>query len=101
LILDEPTSALDPETEKNHRPYLRDRCREDVIIITHRPALAEIADQSSISRTEKHGRRWRPPDRSRVRVAVIDSGVNAAHPHILGVPARDIGEQSTRTFTSI
>ncbi len=46
LILDEPTSALDPETEKivarNLRASLRGRT---VIIITHRPALAEIADQ--------------------------------------------------------
>lgn len=46
LILDEPTSALDPETEqivaRNLRQSLRGRT---VIIITHRPALAEIADQ--------------------------------------------------------
>jgi ATP-binding cassette subfamily B protein len=45
LILDEPTSALDPETErivaKNLRQSLRGRT---VIVITHRPALAEIAD---------------------------------------------------------
>ncbi len=46
LILDEPTSALDPETElvvaRNLRSML-DGCT--VIVITHRPALAEIADQ--------------------------------------------------------
>jgi ATP-binding cassette, subfamily B, bacterial len=46
LVLDEPTSALDADTEKliarNLREYLRD-CT--VIVITHRPALAEIADQ--------------------------------------------------------
>jgi ATP-binding cassette subfamily B protein len=45
LILDEPTSALDPETErivaKNLQQSLRGRT---VIVITHRPALAEIAD---------------------------------------------------------
>jgi ATP-binding cassette, subfamily B, bacterial len=45
LILDEPTSALDPETErivaKNLQESLRGRT---VIVITHRPALAEIAD---------------------------------------------------------
>jgi ATP-binding cassette subfamily B protein len=46
LVLDEPTSALDAETEaivaRNLRESLRDRT---VIVITHRPALAEIADQ--------------------------------------------------------
>jgi ATP-binding cassette subfamily B protein len=46
LVLDEPTSALDADTEKivarNLREHLRDRT---VIVITHRPALAEIADQ--------------------------------------------------------
>ncbi len=46
LVLDEPTSALDADTEKivarNLRVHLRD-CT--VIVITHRPALAEIADQ--------------------------------------------------------
>jgi ATP-binding cassette subfamily B protein len=45
LILDEPTSALDPETErivaKNLQQSLRGRT---VVVITHRPALAEIAD---------------------------------------------------------
>lgn len=45
LVLDEPTSALDADTEKiiarNLRQHLRDRT---VIVITHRPALAEIAD---------------------------------------------------------
>jgi ATP-binding cassette subfamily B protein len=45
LVLDEPTSALDPDTEQviaqNLRTSLRGRT---VIIVTHRPALAEIAD---------------------------------------------------------
>jgi ATP-binding cassette subfamily B protein len=45
LILDEPTSALDPETERlvaqNLRRSLHGRT---VIVITHRPAMAEIAD---------------------------------------------------------
>jgi ATP-binding cassette, subfamily B, bacterial len=45
LILDEPTSALDPDTERivaqNLRRSLRGRT---VVVITHRPALAEIAD---------------------------------------------------------
>jgi ATP-binding cassette subfamily B protein len=46
LILDEPTSALDPETEKIVARNLRESLRtQTVIIITHRPALAEIADQ--------------------------------------------------------
>jgi len=56
LILDEPTSALDPETEavvaRNLRESLRGRT---VIIITHRPALAEIADQLVMIR---EGRVW-------------------------------------------
>jgi ATP-binding cassette subfamily B protein len=46
LVLDEPTSALDADTEqiiaRNLRGHMRD-CT--VIVITHRPALAEIADQ--------------------------------------------------------
>jgi ATP-binding cassette subfamily B protein len=46
LVLDEPTSALDTETEllvaRNLREHLRGRT---VIVITHRPALAEIADR--------------------------------------------------------
>ena len=45
LILDEPTSALDAETERlvatNLRHALRSRT---LIVITHRPALAKIAD---------------------------------------------------------
>jgi ATP-binding cassette subfamily B protein len=45
LVLDEPTSALDAETErlvaKNLRAALPD---STIIVITHRPALAEIAD---------------------------------------------------------
>jgi ATP-binding cassette subfamily B protein len=45
LILDEPTSALDADTERlvarNLRQSLRGRT---VVVITHRPALAEIAD---------------------------------------------------------
>ena len=46
LLLDEPTSALDPATERivvrNLRKSLRGRT---VIVITHRPALSELADQ--------------------------------------------------------
>jgi len=45
LILDEPTSALDPETERIVARNLRESLRgRTVIVITHRPALAEIAD---------------------------------------------------------
>jgi ATP-binding cassette subfamily B protein len=45
LILDEPTSALDPETERRVAQNLRQALRgRTVIVITHRPALAEIAD---------------------------------------------------------
>ena len=46
LVLDEPTSALDAETEKIVTRNLRENLRHStVIVITHRPALAEIADQ--------------------------------------------------------
>ena len=46
LVLDEPTSALDAETEKLVARNLRENLRNStVIVITHRPALAEIADQ--------------------------------------------------------
>jgi ATP-binding cassette subfamily B protein len=45
LILDEPTSALDSETERIVAQNLRQSLRgRTVIVITHRPALAEIAD---------------------------------------------------------
>jgi ATP-binding cassette, subfamily B, bacterial len=46
LVLDEPTSALDPATERIVARNLVDSLRgRTVIIITHRPALAEIANQ--------------------------------------------------------
>jgi ATP-binding cassette subfamily B protein len=46
LILDEPTSALDAETEQIIAEQLRQSLRgRTVVIITHRPALAAIADQ--------------------------------------------------------
>jgi ATP-binding cassette subfamily B protein len=45
LILDEPTSALDGHTEKLIASNLRMALPEcTLIVITHRPALAEIAD---------------------------------------------------------
>jgi len=45
LILDEPTSALDAETEKLVARNLRQALpNSTLIVITHRPALAEIAD---------------------------------------------------------
>ena len=46
LILDEPTSALDPATETVVVRHLRETLQgTTVIIITHRPALAEVATQ--------------------------------------------------------
>jgi ATP-binding cassette subfamily B protein len=45
LILDEPTSALDTETERVVATSLRARLHgSTLIVITHRPALAETAD---------------------------------------------------------
>jgi len=45
LILDEPTSALDAETERLVASNLRDALPSStLIVITHRPALAAIAD---------------------------------------------------------
>jgi len=45
LILDEPTSALDAQTEKLVATSLRSAMPDaTLIVITHRPALAEIAD---------------------------------------------------------
>ncbi|HLW76762.1 MAG TPA: ABC transporter ATP-binding protein, partial [Bryobacteraceae bacterium] len=46
LILDEPTSALDSETEKLVAEHLRESLAgQTVVVITHRPALAAIADR--------------------------------------------------------
>ncbi len=45
LILDEPTSALDSETERLIATNLRTEMQgRTLIVITHRPALAELAD---------------------------------------------------------
>jgi ATP-binding cassette subfamily B protein len=45
LILDEPTSALNAETEKLVASSLRDTLPSStLIVITHRPALAAVAD---------------------------------------------------------
>ncbi len=56
LVLDEPTSALDSETEKLVARNLRENLRHStVIVITHRPALAEIADQVI---TLREGKAW-------------------------------------------
>jgi ATP-binding cassette, subfamily B, bacterial len=54
LILDEPTSALDSETERIVALNLRHSlASHTVILITHRPALAEIADQVITVRQRK------------------------------------------------
>jgi ATP-binding cassette, subfamily B, bacterial len=54
LILDEPTSALDPETERIIAQGLRSSLAgRTVVIITHRPALAAIADQVVVLRDGK------------------------------------------------
>ena len=46
LVLDEPTSALDTDTERLIARNLREHLQGcTVIVITHRAALAEIADQ--------------------------------------------------------
>jgi ATP-binding cassette subfamily B protein len=45
LILDEPTSALDAGTESGIAAALAELPAKTIIVITHRPALAEIADQ--------------------------------------------------------
>ena len=51
LILDEPTSALDAETERIIADQLRHSLAgRTVVIITHRPALAAIADQIVVLR---------------------------------------------------
>jgi ATP-binding cassette subfamily B protein len=45
LILDEPTSALDGETERLVTASLRTALPDaTIVVITHRPALAEVAD---------------------------------------------------------
>ena len=54
LILDEPTSALDAETEQIIAQQLRRTLSgRTVVIITHRPALAAIADQVVILKDGK------------------------------------------------
>jgi ATP-binding cassette subfamily B protein len=45
LILDEPTSALDVATESSIAAALAELPAMTIIVITHRPALAEIADR--------------------------------------------------------
>jgi ABC-type multidrug transport system fused ATPase/permease subunit len=50
LLLDEPTAALDPETELSLSETLRSLFQHELkgrtaIVITHRAALARIADQ--------------------------------------------------------
>lgn len=56
LVLDEPTSALDPETEAVIVRHLRESLRNcTIIVITHRMALAEIADQVV---TLRDGKAW-------------------------------------------
>jgi ATP-binding cassette, subfamily B, bacterial len=56
LVLDEPTSALDADTEKIVARNLREHLRDStVIVITHRPALAEIAGQII---TLREGKVW-------------------------------------------
>lgn len=46
VILDEPTSDLDPESEAVLRRTLLDlRGRRTLLLLTHRPALASLADQ--------------------------------------------------------
>lgn len=54
LILDEPTSALDAETEQIIARQLRQTLAgRTVVIITHRPALAAIADRIVILKDGK------------------------------------------------
>jgi ATP-binding cassette subfamily B protein len=54
LILDEPTSALDAETERIIAEQLRESLAgRTVVIITHRAALAAIADQVVVLRDGK------------------------------------------------
>jgi ATP-binding cassette subfamily B protein len=46
LVLDEPTASLDAAAEKSISESLAGLIRgQTAIIITHRPSLAEIADQ--------------------------------------------------------
>jgi len=86
--------CADPETEKNHRPIIYAiRLPETGDHITHRPALAEIADQVV---NLKDGKNGRAGDRLTVAVprGVIDSGGERSASHILGVSRRvTIGEQ--------
>ncbi|HZT75798.1 MAG TPA: ABC transporter transmembrane domain-containing protein, partial [Vicinamibacterales bacterium] len=75
LVLDEPSAALDPESERRiadgYASVMRGRT---TIVITHRLDLAARADRV-IDLTVP----------GTVRVAVIDSGVHASHPHVGGV----------------
>ena len=94
LLLDEPTASLDPAAERHVVGELRRLMHgKTVVVITHRAAVAEAADrvvqiadgravevQRAMSSSEE------PVGRG-VRVAVVDSGVHASHPHVGGVAA--------------
>jgi ATP-binding cassette subfamily B protein len=81
LVLDEPTAALDGETEALIAQRLRAALPQaTLIVITHKPALAAMAD---LTITLADGRTSTTLAMAeRIIVAVIDSGVHPDHPHI-------------------
>ena len=104
LILDEPTASLDPETEHDLISGLEAVMEgRTTIVITHRLEVARRADRVLVledASVSKQGAfaglfdvrgaarevvRWHDRTGRGVRVAVIDSGIHADHPHIGGI----------------
>lgn len=80
LILDEPTSALDVATEQQVAGQLREAMPDaTIVVITHKPALADRAD-CIVTIEEGHARiRWRAEEGAAVPPVPAGDGSGDAH----------------------